>query len=43
MSKIEIIDDFLNKDDFEELKVFNDSKYKSLLIDTIEFNRIRKS
>ena len=28
---------------FEELKVFNDSKYKSLLIDTIEFNRIRKS
>ena len=28
---------------FEELKVFNDSKYKSLLTDTIEFNRIRKS
>ena len=28
---------------FEELKVFNDSKYKSLLIDTIEFNRTRKS
>lgn len=27
---------------FEELKVFNDSKYKDLLIDTIEFNRGRK-
>ena len=37
-----MIEQFSNKA-FEELKVFNDSKYKSLLIDTIEFNRIRKS
>ena len=37
-----MIEEFSDKA-FEELKVFNDSKYKSLLIDTIEFNRTRKS
>ena len=37
-----MIEEFSDKA-FQELKVFNDSKYKSLLIDTIEFNRIRKS
>ena len=37
-----MIEEFSDKA-FQELKVFNDSKYKSLLIDTIEFNRTRKS